>query len=186
MAGDKLPSTPNVEEYAQYLPVQTTGPDRSWSFGQLKDSDDFMTDPFVNGNLQASIDTNQQAANTARGEKSSRRSDLQCEGSVPGARAKKPRRSLFGGAGEDMEHIAPFADVSAPAIPGHGIGNGMSSLNLDQQVASDEALDRSINNGFGLACSDIGSVRDSPVPSDEELVIPPDDVVSRLNISSGT
>jgi hypothetical protein len=54
----------------------------------------------------------------------------------------------------------------------------MSSLNLDVEEADEETIARNVSNGFGLASSDIGSVHDSSVPSDDEFTIPPDTLVS--------
>ena len=122
-----------------------------------------------------------QAAKTAKGKKSPRRSDNGSEDSEIKGRAKKPRQSLFGGTDQEMEIDEQADNLLAPATPRLGLGNRMSSLTLDQQHEGDEA-DRSMSNSFGLACSDIGSVRDSPPPSDDEVVIPPDTVVSSLGL----
>ncbi|KAF2624179.1 hypothetical protein BU25DRAFT_374521 [Macroventuria anomochaeta] len=117
-----------------------------------------------------------QAAKAARGKKSPRRSDAEGDDSDSGTRAKKPRPFLFGGPEEDMENEEQVDNLFAPATPGRGIGNRMSSLNLDQQQNGDEDMERPINTGFGFACSDIGSVHDSSVPSDDEFVKPPNTV----------
>lgn len=118
------------------------------------------------------------AAKKAKDKKSPRRSDSEEDDSQRSAWAKKPRQSLFGDH-QDKEDGGRLADLLASSTPGHGLGNRMSSLNLDQQVDGDEDLGQPVSTGFGLACSDIGSVRNSPAPSDDEIVIPPDDVVSR-------
>ncbi|KAF3048135.1 hypothetical protein E8E12_010678 [Didymella heteroderae] len=115
------------------------------------------------------------AAKAAKGKKSPRRSDNESEDVETNTRAKKPRQSLFGGADEEMDIDEQSDNILAPATPGLGLGNRMSSLTLDQQQDGDEA-ERSMNNGFGLACSDIGSVRNSSAPSDDEFIIPPDTV----------
>ena len=118
-----------------------------------------------------------QAVKAAKSKKSPRRSDDDAD-LEPRVRTKKPRPSLF---------VSPHADISeeeqadvssAPATPGHIIGNRMSSLNLDAEEADDETIARNVSNGFGLACSDIGSVHNSPAPSDDEFTIPPDPIVS--------
>ncbi|UPX15847.1 uncharacterized protein EKO05_0006283 [Ascochyta rabiei] len=116
------------------------------------------------------------ATKAVKGKKSPRRSDAEddSESSVP---AKKPRQSLFGELTEELREEKQVSNPFAPATPEHGIGNRMSSLSLDQQMGDDGDINRSITTGFGFACSDIGSVRDSPVPSDEDFHIPPDDVV---------
>jgi hypothetical protein len=118
-----------------------------------------------------------QAIKAAKSKKSPRRDDdADLE---PRVRTKKPRPSLFGSTHADISE-GEQADVSsAPATPGHVIGNRMSSLNLDAEEADDETNARNVSNGFGLACSDIGSVHDSPVPSDDEFTIPPDPLVSQ-------
>lgn len=121
-----------------------------------------------------------QAAKAAKGRKSPRRSDNEGEDSEPNARGKKPRQSLFGEADKEMEIDEQVDNLFAPVTPGHGLGNRMSSLTLDQQQNGDEYVKQLMNTGFGLACSDIGSVCDSPAPSDDEFVIPPDTVVSSL------
>lgn len=122
-----------------------------------------------------------QAAKTARGRKSPRRSDNASEDSGTKARAKKPRQSLFGRADEVMDIDEQVNDLFAPATPGFGLGNRMSSLALDQEHNGDE-VEHPMSNSFGLACSDIGSVRDSTPPSDDEVVIPTDTVVSSLGL----
>ena len=122
-----------------------------------------------------------QAVKAAKGKKSPRRSNDEGDDSESSVRAKKPRQFLFSGTDEEKEDEAQVDNLLAPATPEHGIGNRMSSLNLDQQQNGDEDMDIPMKTGFGLACSDIGSVRDSPVPSDNEFVIPPDTVVSCLN-----
>jgi hypothetical protein len=124
---------------------------------------------------------NKQAARAAKGKKSPRRSDNESEDSEMNIRAKKPRQSLFGGADQELEIDEQVDNLLTPATPGLGLGNRMSSLTLDQQKHGD-GVARPMNNGFGLACSDIGSVRDSPAPSDDEFVIPPDTVVSLLDL----
>ncbi|KAH7090744.1 hypothetical protein FB567DRAFT_590124 [Paraphoma chrysanthemicola] len=93
-------------------------------------------------------------------------------------RAKRPRKSLFGGPVEhiDTQQSANYPSSQSsvphtPITPGHGIGHGMSSLNLD---APD---DRPINLGFGLDTSDRDSLSPVPsrAPSEESFIIPPDD-----------
>lgn len=124
-----------------------------------------------------------QAAKAAKGKKSPRRSDDESEDSASNTRAKKPRQFLFGGADAEMEMDKQADNLLAPATPGLGLGSRMSSLTLDQQDDRDK-MEQPTNNGFGLACSDIGSVRESPPPSDDEFVIPPDTVVSSFDRSS--
>ena len=126
-----------------------------------------------------------QAVMAARGKKSPRRSDNESENPEINTRAKKPRQSLFGGADEDMDMDIDeqVNDLLAPTTPGLGLGNRMSSLTLDQQHDGDE-VEHPVSNSFGLACSDVGSVRDSPPPSDDEVVIPPDMAVSSLGLLS--
>lgn len=124
---------------------------------------------------------NKQAAKAAKGKKSPRRSDG--EDSETKARAKKPRRSLFGGVEQKMEIQEQVDNPLALTKPGLGLDNRMSSLTLDEQHDGDE-VEQPTENGFGLACSDIGSVRDSPPPSDDEFIIPPDTVVSSFELTS--
>lgn len=120
-----------------------------------------------------------QAAKASKNKKPPRRSTGDADADVePSKQTKKPRRSLFGNAPADITIDTQTDIPSAPATPGNGIGNRMSSLNLDAQETDDEAIARNVSTGFGLACSDIGSVRNSPVPSDDEPLIPPDPVVS--------
>ncbi|KAF3052730.1 hypothetical protein E8E11_010198 [Didymella keratinophila] len=116
-----------------------------------------------------------QVAKTTKGKKSPRRSDNESEDSETKIRAKKPRQSLFGGIDQEMEIDEQRNNLLGPTMPGLGLGNSMSSLTLDQQHDGDE-VEHPVSNSFGLACSDIGSVRDSPPPSDDEVVIPPDTV----------
>ncbi|KAJ8115565.1 hypothetical protein OPT61_g2814 [Boeremia exigua] len=105
------------------------------------------------------------------GRKSPKRSDSNdFESNI---RAKKSRHSLFGGADEEVTDKDHTSDFFMPAIMGDGIGDRMSSLNLEQQQDGDDGAERAMRTGFGLACSDIGSVCDS---SDDELIIPPDPV----------
>lgn len=122
-----------------------------------------------------------QTAKTAKGRKSPRRSDNECEDPETKGRAKKPRQSLFGGNDQEMEIDEGADNILVPATPGLGLGTRMSSLTLDQEHDGDE-VEHPVNNSFGLACSDIGSVRDSPLPSDDEVAIPPDTVVSSLGL----
>jgi hypothetical protein len=119
-----------------------------------------------------------QAVKVAKSKKSPRRSDDEGADLEPRTRTKKPRPSLFVGTHTDISEEEQEDVSSAPATPGHVIGNRMSSLNLDVEEADDETIARNVSNGFGLACSDIGSVHDSPVPSDDEFTIPPDPQVS--------
>ena len=117
-----------------------------------------------------------QAVKAAKSKKSPRRSDDDAD--LEPVRTKKLRPSLFVSPHADISE-GELADVSsAPATPGHIIGNRMSSLNLDAEEADDETIARNVSNGFGLACSDIGSVHNSPAPSDDEFTIPPDPIVS--------
>ena len=89
-------------------------------------------------------------------------------------KTKKPRQSLFGGPSEGD-------DATTPKTPGEGIRFRMSSLNLDQQEKELSPSDRPFNLGFGIghASSERGSLspRVSPVPSEESVIIPPDDQV---------
>jgi hypothetical protein len=119
-----------------------------------------------------------QAVKAAKSKKSLRRSDDEGADLEPRTRTKKPRPSLFVGTHTDVSEEEQEDVSSAPATPGHVIGNRMSSLNLDVEEADDETIARNVSNGFGLACSDIGSVHDSPVPSEDEFTIPPDPQVS--------
>ncbi|KAF9698163.1 hypothetical protein EKO04_003476 [Ascochyta lentis] len=118
-----------------------------------------------------------QATKAAKGKKSPRRSNDDVGESESSAPAKTPRQSLFSGPKENVREEGEVGSLLTPAASGDGFDNRMSSLSLDQQMGDDSGINRSISTGFGLACSDIGSVRDSPVPSDEEFDIPPDDVV---------
>lgn len=117
-------------------------------------------------------------AGLAKSKKSPRRSGDEDDNREPNARAKKPRRSLFGGLSAEMSDEDSGDMLSAPLTPGSGIGNRMSSLTLEQRFHGDEVPDRPPTPGVDLACSDIGSVHDSPAPSDEEVLIPPDPIVS--------
>lgn len=124
-----------------------------------------------------------QATNATRGEKSLRHSDDADTDAEPDVRAKKPRQSLFGGAETDVDDEEQAGIAVAPATSGPNMGNRMSTLSLDPQQSENEHVPRNTSTGFGLACSDIGSVRDSPTPSDDdEVVIPPDPIVRRINL----
>lgn len=120
-----------------------------------------------------------QATKAAKGKKSPRRSENDDDESELTVRAKKPRQTLFGRPDEDIEDEEQITGLDAPATPGHGIGNRMSSLSLDEHVDEGDDLNQVGNTGSNLACSDIGSICNSPIPSDEEVIIPPDNVVSQ-------
>jgi hypothetical protein len=111
---------------------------------------------------------------------------------------KKPRVSLFGGPMDEDEEerseeepekygVDRDEDVAEPKTPGHGIGNRLSSLNLEQQEREVSPTERPLNVGFGLPLSDRGSDRSmSPTPPpdtpEENVCIPPDtEVSSALN-----
>ncbi|KAJ4353121.1 hypothetical protein N0V95_003655 [Ascochyta clinopodiicola] len=113
-----------------------------------------------------------------KGKKSPRRSEDDEDDSEFSVTAKRPRQSLFGEPTEELHEEEQANQPFAPATPEHGIGNRMSSLSLDQQMSDDGDVNRSFTTGFGLACSDIGSVRGSSAPSDEEPHIPLGDVVT--------
>ncbi|KAH6618970.1 hypothetical protein C7974DRAFT_441563, partial [Boeremia exigua] len=117
-----------------------------------------------------------QARKGTKGKKSPRRSENGGDDFGSAIRVKRPRQSLFGGAEEELDDEEQADDLLkvAAAAADHGIGNRMSSLNLDQQQQGDENMPSATNTGFGLACSDVGSVRNSPIPSDDEPFIPPD------------
>ena len=85
-------------------------------------------------------------------------------------RTKRPRKSLFGGPNEEIEDM----NVSKASRP--NIRHRMSSLNLDQQEAQDE---RTFNLGFGLGSSERDSMSPVPsrAPSEDSIIIPPDDQV---------
>jgi hypothetical protein len=121
-----------------------------------------------------SHEAKKRAAKAAKSTKSPRRSDNEDEATESEARAKKLRQSLFVESDAEMEEEEQVGNLFAPATPGRGIGNRMSSLNLDQQENSEEATEASMTTGLELACSDIGSVHNSPVPSDDEVVIRPE------------
>ncbi|KAJ4372742.1 hypothetical protein N0V86_008107 [Didymella sp. IMI 355093] len=104
--------------------------------------------------------------------------DNESEDSEMKVRAKQPCQSLFGGGNQDMEIDEQVDNLLTPATPGLCLSNRMSILTLDQQEHGDEVA-RPMNNGFSLACSDVGSVHDSPAPSDDKFVILPDTVVDR-------
>lgn len=123
-----------------------------------------------------------QAASNAKGKKSPRRSDSGSEGSETGNHAKKPRQSLFGGEIQRIEHEEQDDVVQMPATPGHNIGHSLSSMNLDQEQDGDDMMG-AVNTGFGLASSDIGSVRNSPALSDDDFFNLPDTVVKDLSCS---
>jgi hypothetical protein len=102
---------------------------------------------------------------------------------------KKPRKSLFGGPvdeDDDEDRGGHVNDqVEAPLtsqIPGLGIRERMSSLNLEQAEAEDQQIEDTgpIDMGFGLGLSERDSM--SPPPSEpeseESVVIPPDNRVS--------
>ena len=132
--------------------------DRSWESHEAK--------------KQAAKDA--KAAKAAKGTKLPRRSENEDEAESSDARAKKPRQSLFIRSDAEMKEEEQVDNLFAPATPVQGIGNRISSLNLDQQENGEEAMEASMITGFGLACSDIGSVRNSPVPSDDEVVTRPE------------
>lgn len=117
-----------------------------------------------------------QATMAAKSKKSPRRSDNESEKSEARIQAKKPRQSLFGRADEGMDIDKQINGGLAPAPPGFGLGN-MSSLTLDQQHGKNE-IEYPVRNSFSLACSDTSSIPTSTPPSDEEVAIPPDAVVS--------
>lgn len=121
--------------------------------------------------------TNKQAAKAAKGKKSPRRSEWGHEDSELHVRAKRPRQALIDSAGEETKTDEQVDNLLVPQTPGHSLGHCMFGLNLEQQQDDDEVAELT-NNDSGLACSDIGSVRDSPAPSDDDLEIPPDTVVS--------
>jgi hypothetical protein len=126
------------------------------------------------------LQAEKQASTSAKGKKSPRRADNQESSSTSKGRRKKSRKSLLGGVNEDMSEEVQNDVLSARRPSGHSIGNRMSSLSLEQQTSGEDDMDQPMNNNFGLACSDVGSVCNSPVPSDDEIIIPPDDVVSKL------
>lgn len=130
------------------------------------------------GRSWESHQTKKQAEKVAKNKKSPKRSDNGGENFESSIRSKKPRSSLFGGTDIEVEVGKQFDNTLAPATPGYGIGNRMSSLNLGQQRDWDNSLGGRIDTGFDLACSSVGSVCDSPIASDDELVIPPDLQVS--------
>jgi hypothetical protein len=107
-------------------------------------------------------------------------------------KTKKPRTSLFGGPMQDNEEEGPeerpeeyIVDRDAePKTPGHGIGNRLSSLKLEQQEREESPSERPFDFGFGIATmgegSDRGSMSPTPAPDadDNNFVIPPDTQVS--------
>lgn len=119
----------------------------------------------------------QQAADIATAKKSPRRSDMESRGSSSRRRAKKARKSLFDNDADEMDLGEQVGHVLEPATLGYGIGNRMSSLNLDQQEDGEDDMRSGVTTGFGLACSDIGSLRSTPAPSDDEGVTLPDTAV---------
>jgi hypothetical protein len=132
----------------------------------------------------ASYQAKKRTTNATKDKKSPRRSDIDEEDYESSTRAKKPCQSLFVGPEEETEEGEQIDSLFASATLGHCIGNGISSLKLDQQLNRNDGLERPINPGFGLACSDIGSVCNSPVPSDEEFMNHLHAVVSRSYIVS--
>lgn len=189
-----------------------TANDNSWSFDRLRDNNG-LTPGVANSAAQHSNDdvdltyrqfspgfsddegsgeaferswpghqAKKEAAKTAKGKKSPRRSDDESEDLETETQAKKPCQSLFGGVDREMDIDEQADNLLAPATPGLGLGNRMSSLALDQQHDGD-GVEYPVSDSFGLACSDIGSVRDSPPSSDDEVIIPPGTVVSSLGLA---
>jgi hypothetical protein len=118
--------------------------------------------------------------------KSSRRSEDGDGDDEASPRTKRPRKSIFGGPLEELEAqereeyvVGQDNGSNAPPTPGQGIRHCMSGLNIDEQDAQD---DRPFNIGFGLTSSERDSM--SPVasrdPSEDSVIIPPDDHVSHL------
>ncbi|KAF3008941.1 hypothetical protein E8E13_011364 [Curvularia kusanoi] len=161
MAGSGMNDAEQILDYRQFSPGFTDDEESGQAFEQ-----DWS-------NRQAK----RQAAKASRNKKSPRRSGGEADADAePSKQTKKPRRSLFGNAPANIAIDTQANISSAPATPANGIGNRMSSLNLAAEETDDETIARNVSTGFGLACSDIGSVRNSPVPSDDEPLIPPDPV----------
>jgi hypothetical protein len=110
-------------------------------------------------------------------------------------RSKKPRQSLFGGPPDEVEEneyddlfeerpadrlADQFDDLPATETTNQSVGNRMSSLNLEQQDTEGGPSEQPLNLGFGFGDSDRESMspRESPAPSEGEIVIPPDTQVS--------
>jgi hypothetical protein len=116
--------------------------------------------------------------------KSPRRSEDSDGDDEASPRAKKSRQSLFGGPGggvADEEHDEYTIDQNVePIFPqtiGHGIGNRMSSMNLDDHDAHG-VYNFSPDFGTGTSNWDSRSLIPSRAPSVESIIIPPDDQVS--------
>jgi hypothetical protein len=118
-----------------------------------------------------------------KSKKSPRRSDISNNDDQPSPKTKRPRKSLFGGAGQEAEEQdqedgdeikdrnVEFLDTTQPDIQ-----NRLSSLGLDQQEAQDVRVPIL---GRGLGYPDIGSPSPAPSrsPSEESVVILSDDRV---------
>lgn len=98
-----------------------------------------------------------------------------------------PRASLFGGGTGDMdkdEEDTPAQESQVTQEFGsssQSFGTRMSSLRLDEQPNDPDQVEDVNRLDFDLENSDIGSVGESPAPSDEDgFVIPPDTQVRGL------
>jgi hypothetical protein len=115
--------------------------------------------------------------------KSPRRSEVGDKDDDACPRIKRPRKLLFGDPGqevEEQEHEEGVENqdgsIEFRDSPQPGLRNRLSSLNLDQQEAQDTHIP---NLGFGPRSSEIDSASPGPsrAPSEESVVIPPDDKV---------
>jgi hypothetical protein len=95
--------------------------------------------------------------------------------------------SLFGGGAHDQDDKGEQGTIEPQtaqedADSGQGFRNHISSLRLDEETNNTGRLGHSGDFGVGPVLSDIGSVCDSPTPSeDEEFVIPPDTQVRDIH-----
>lgn len=151
-------------------------------------------------------ETHQARKASSKQKKSPRRSE-EDDGNEEGSpRAKEPRKSLFGGPVEDVEDqqleerfedqdddimvdqeqivvdaqdgssAGNHEDMNAFEAPRPDIRHRMSSLTVDQQAAQNTG---ELSLGFGLDSSEFDGMSPTPsrAPSEDSVVIPPDDQV---------
>jgi hypothetical protein len=143
----------------------------------------FSDDEGVREAFDLSWSARQARQGLPKNKKSSRRSGVSDDDDETIPRIKRARRSIFGGPVEkikEKEHEdhdkSQDKDMSAFDTLKPDIRQRMSSLNLVQQ---DTQSTHASNSGFGLQSSEKDSLSSvsSRAPSEESIIIPPDDKV---------